>query len=384
MSTGRYRATINGFWCRNETWDDALERDGKRDEIYFSVNTKYVGRDGTIKHDFTGESAVMGDTLRQNGRVRAGSASEFGGIRTGDMFPSNTPMIRTNPLEVGRRYPPYTIWEGDLTEGGDLVMLLPTICEHDDGPDFFQSWLQWQVGVDATYGQRAKEIFTGIWPLAGPVFDAVSLGLKTLDTLNGMWGLFGTPGRRPIGLQRDPANPNGVKFNPTTIALSAETVDEFITQDLTGVGPGLLELTYADDPHLKGVYSFYVQIEKVAGPAGDWADGSVLREVARPEVFVVFGNAKFHVPDEPTLARLYGGWTAVHVVADGTLARVDGVPDDGTLLREENNASVWRIEGGRKRHVTSPAVLARFGGWAGVRVVPDSALAALPVGAPIQ
>jgi hypothetical protein len=272
MSASRYRATINGFVCNTETWDDALERDGKRDEIYFAVNTKRIGRDGTIKHDVTSESQVMGDTLRQNGRVQAGTGSDRGGIRTGDRFPTDTPMLRTIPLDVGRRYPPYTIWEGELADGGDLYMLLPTICEHDDGPDFFQSWLQFQIEIDAKYGQRAKEVFSTIWPVAGPVFDAVSLGLRTLGELNGMWGAFGAPGRRPIGLHRDPANKDGFQFNPNTLALSAETIDEFITQDLTGVGAGLYELTYTDDPHLKGSYTFWVQIEQLGAANVEWSD----------------------------------------------------------------------------------------------------------------
>jgi len=45
---------------------------------------------------------------------------------------------------------------------------------------------------------------------------------------------------------------------------------------------------------------------------------------------------------------------------------------------------VWLVDGGRLRHVTSPAVMDRLGlEWSCVRVVPDGALAGLATGTPI-
>src|SRR4051812_47144500 len=128
--TDKYRATINGFTCHNETWDDPWQKDGKRDEVYFSVHTKIVGRDGTVKRQLTSESDVMGDTNNQPGRVRAGSASDRGGIRTGDRFPeTERPWEHGGALD-GQRHPPFVIWEGELVPGGDIVMLTPTLCVH--------------------------------------------------------------------------------------------------------------------------------------------------------------------------------------------------------------------------------------------------------------
>ena len=46
MAHPRFRATINGIWCRNETWDHALEIDGKRDEIFLSVSKREVDANG--------------------------------------------------------------------------------------------------------------------------------------------------------------------------------------------------------------------------------------------------------------------------------------------------------------------------------------------------
>jgi hypothetical protein len=140
---------------------------------------------------------------------------------TGDKFPSDTPFLRTGTLNT-RPFPPYPIWAGDLrrTRPGDA---------HPDhlgiGPrrSFRDGWLNWQVNVDAQYGQRANEIFGGIWPVAKPVFDAVSLGIQTVGTLAGLWSLRGKSQRRPIGTQRDPNDSDGFTFNPITIALNADT-----------------------------------------------------------------------------------------------------------------------------------------------------------------
>jgi hypothetical protein len=76
----RYRASINGFWCRNETWNDVFNWDGKHDEIFLSVNTKVMDQTGALLDNLNGESEVMGDTWRLPGRIQAGSASNVGGL----------------------------------------------------------------------------------------------------------------------------------------------------------------------------------------------------------------------------------------------------------------------------------------------------------------
>lgn len=95
---------------------------------------------------------------------------------------------------------------------------------------------------------NAKEIFSTIWPATKPVFDAVSLGIQTVGTLAGLWSPLGKSMRRPIGMRRDPNNPDGSLFNPTTIALNSETAEYLATHDLQGLGNGVVELLYSDDP----------------------------------------------------------------------------------------------------------------------------------------
>jgi len=262
MAASKYRAAINGFRCHNETWDDPLNWDGKHDEVFLDVNVKVVDNNGTVHQNFSSLSDTMGDTWGQPNRIQAGSASDRGGIITNDTFPSGDPVHRTGSLN-SRRFPPYVIWEGELEPGRDMVMLSPTIWEWDPGAGFWDGWLDWQVKTDDRYGKRAKEIFGKIWPVAAPVFDAVSLGIQTAGTLAGIWSPLGKTQRRPVGINRDPNDPDGILFNPHTIALNTETADFLIRTNMQGHGNGIVEIPYADDPYLRGVYSIYVQIEKL-------------------------------------------------------------------------------------------------------------------------
>jgi len=112
-------------------------------------------------------------------------------------------------------------------------------------------------------------------------------------------------------------------------------------------------------------------------------DGSVLREYSRAEVYVIFGGAKFWVPNPQVLQDLYGGWGNVKIVLDGALAGLPVLPRSGTILREQSNPAVYLIEERTKRYITSPSVLQRYGGASAVRVVPNGSLGSIPTGAPV-
>lgn len=118
-------------------------------------------------------------------------------------------------------------------------------------------------------------------------------------------------------------------------------------------------------------------------PPVDLSDGALLREKDSAPVYVIFGGAKFWVPTADVLNRLYGGWGKVVVVADGSLGALPAIPRDGTILREDPHPEVWLIDGGSKRHISSPDVLARYGGWGVVHIVPGDATVNFPVGAPV-
>jgi hypothetical protein len=67
MATPRYRVSINGFWCHNETWDDVFNWDGKHDEVFLSVKAKVADASGAVLDNLNSESELMGDTWRLPG-----------------------------------------------------------------------------------------------------------------------------------------------------------------------------------------------------------------------------------------------------------------------------------------------------------------------------
>jgi hypothetical protein len=111
------------------------------------------------------------------------------------------------------------------------------------------------------------------------------------------------------------------------------------------------------------------------------ADFTLVRESNRPEVFVVYGSAKFRIPDPPTLFRLGFDWSRVRVIPPGGAAKLGPMPIDGTLLKEEHDPKVFLTDQSKLRWVISPASMdSNCLAWRHVRTVPDGSLAALARG----
>jgi hypothetical protein len=112
------------------------------------------------------------------------------------------------------------------------------------------------------------------------------------------------------------------------------------------------------------------------------ADGTLLRDSDRPEVFVVYGGAKFWIPDPLTLSALGFNFGQVNVVPPGGTSKLGALPINGTLIKEQSDPKVFMVESQTLRWVRSPTVMdTRCFAWRHVRTVPDTALAALPHGA---
>lgn len=107
-------------------------------------------------------------------------------------------------------------------------------------------------------------------------------------------------------------------------------------------------------------------------------DGTLVREWNRPEVYVIYGGAKFHIPDPPTLFALGFDWPQVSVIPPGGTGKLLEIPIDGTLIQEQHDPSVFLVDGRKLRKVSS--LSARCLPSRHVRIVPDAALANLPHG----
>jgi len=138
---------------------------------------------------------------------------------------------------------------------------------------------------------------------------------------------------------------------------------------------------YSEEENVSDHAWVFVELQTIQD--GKLQDGSLLREQSSAPVYVIFGGAKFHVASPDVLRDLYGGWSNVKIVPDGSLASVPTIPRDSTILREQSAANVYVVESGTKRHITTPMVLQRYGGWSVVHVVPVGALNAIPNGLPV-
>jgi hypothetical protein len=110
-------------------------------------------------------------------------------------------------------------------------------------------------------------------------------------------------------------------------------------------------------------------------------DGTLVKERSHPAVFVCQGGAKFHIPDPATFEAMGFLWADIGTVPDGALASVPDIPYDGALLRERSSDPVFVIQNGQRSHVSSPTRMSDLClYWENVRTVPDNALAAIPPG----
>jgi len=140
---GVYRVVITGFKVNRATMDDPAQLDGKWDEVLVSAESRAYDASGNVLGEpATVWSKVHGDInaeqwrteLHPQHRIQAGSASSFGGLKTGDAVPGpqpwstgNAPSDQTFPLLV---------WEGVLAEGQQTVEIVPIVWEADRIPQY--------------------------------------------------------------------------------------------------------------------------------------------------------------------------------------------------------------------------------------------------------
>ena len=67
-------------------------------------------------------------------------------------------------------------------------------------------------------------------------------------------------------------------------------------------------------------------------PQVNLADGALLRDQDKPEVWVMCGGARFWVPSGEEFAAMGYDWAKVQLVPPGTVAGISRLPRDGTLF----------------------------------------------------
>lgn len=143
----RYRITILGLECLQETKDDPLQLDGKRDEVFLGVYLATAPRlNGNQRPTpvATLRTKVMGDTNSYPDRIRAGTASAQGGIQTGDFVPDSTITTPKVNVQGTTDHFPLKVWEGELTDTSDLLVIAPCLFEWDSKDEAaWNRWVEW-------------------------------------------------------------------------------------------------------------------------------------------------------------------------------------------------------------------------------------------------
>jgi hypothetical protein len=257
---GRYRVVVEGFRVTSETWDNAGQWDGKRDEVFLNSRIAYLGPDGKdLAPESQVESQTMGDRNDHENRVQAGSASDRGGLRSGDTFPNPLTLDAEPSGSSGNLVPPAVLWEGDLIQGKRAVVITPSIWEWDGAGDTVNSWVKWGEEAIPKLAQ-AIGTFIGGGGGADTIKKASDLAVGVLKVFDNP-ALFGVPGDRPIGTLKNP-NGNDYIFDPLVVLLNYDRAETLISEQTQGVS-GLVALHYKDDPALTGDYTLYLRVERV-------------------------------------------------------------------------------------------------------------------------
>jgi len=124
-----------------------------------------------------------------------------------------------------------------------------------------------------------------------------------------------------------------------------------------------------------------------------YADGSMVREEGTEEVYVIADGEKKHITDPTAFAALGYSWNNVVVVRSGALGfyrlrtamRSDSIHPEGALIREEGTNTVYLVEGGKKKPISSLNIFnARRLNWNKVLVVNNAQMEKFQLGATLK
>ncbi len=260
---GRYSITLNGFSVDQQS-NDGGGGDGWGDEVWARVYVRVYARAAqrTLAEGLV-ESAVHGDVSVDPGRVRAGSAGPNGGLRTGDRFPTATPWVNAGAPTPNTF--PLALWKGDLQDGGDAVVITPTLWDKDNTYlSFAQVWLG-----------RLQYETPGIWPLVDANLRTSNqwLGPKlVMLSSSGSTPYSAMSSRtnvdRPIGGSAQDRDSQGGLYwyvPHQGLVFTRELLEKALhpTSIIGGTGPGVIPVKLQEASAEGGSYTLYLVVEAV-------------------------------------------------------------------------------------------------------------------------
>jgi hypothetical protein len=142
----RYRLVALGFRADQQSTDTDNARDGAGDEIYLSAIINQANLTGLPLPVVKNANLSMVVTRSHGseavsvpyGRIRSGTASAMGGIRTGDMVPATLDPAGPTPPLLANQFP-ILLWEGSL-EGDAVTVVHLALWEDDVNPLVQAHW----------------------------------------------------------------------------------------------------------------------------------------------------------------------------------------------------------------------------------------------------
>lgn len=255
LPPGKYRVSAVGFAVNHQTDDDALQLDGKGDEVFLSVTVlepmqlgdvpRWHGRSRLV------ESAVIGDRNGYPSRIRGGSLSDQGGLQTGDVVRLPQPLV---------------VWEGPMTAP---ILVIPTIWEWDNGsPNRRGIHLAWIDRMHPPGGRALND-----W---GPHYDeprdfdyptVKARGFQQLTKVDCKDCKIGKSDAQAYGIFEDamsgynrPIEINmSAGFSPATISLSTKNLEPFLGSKNAAEFP----VQYKDNGKGSGDYTIHLKFERI-------------------------------------------------------------------------------------------------------------------------
>lgn len=230
QQAGRVRISFVGFQCIRETSDDILHLDGKVDEVFLNFSFTMAGLDGTTKFKYQNRTGIYGDAHGPfSNRISAGSALDLfgnlkGGIRGGDSYSCNN-----------------IIGEYDMA-AGDVLSVVPTIWEWDNGSDNFSSFIGNLENSFTSMNQTTPQVVK--------TFSPATMGLSALVTDGGVINIPAFSDLRLRGIARIGTRPIGItleeSFVPKVVILNSQIL-QAIAGSNYGYGQGVIPVQYNEE-----------------------------------------------------------------------------------------------------------------------------------------
>jgi len=261
------RLTINGFKADHETFDHQLEVDGKGDEVFVTAIVGEINAPTNRTFPLL-KTTVYGDVNGFPDRIKAGTRSSQGGIQTGDAYPA-TPWNREGGASADRL--PLLLWCGTLKEGGNRVIIVPTIWEYDGETKQLSKFVDEmnRVVLSPEFLYAAATAYSTAYVIASTAgsvsmtytlasagnFAVLAFAALNLAALIEKANVFGNAEDRPIGLKVEDGS-----IQPNSLILGYETASAHLGTSVGGKPPGIIPIRYTDRGEL-GDYEMYVQVE---------------------------------------------------------------------------------------------------------------------------